>query len=285
MTHLTWVLVCAGMGALAGLSLMGRSLAAPPEWSLRTNVSGVKVPAVLGAAVVFGGSAGALAVAIARIFDVAPDTRGTGSLRLACWIVFVLLAAAGLWDDRQGDEPARGFRGHLTARRLTGGVVKIAVGGAAGLIAAGLVYRDDLGMAALTALAVPLAANLFNLLDRAPGRTGKFALVIGVPLLAFGQEMWAVTAAGAFGALAAVLPADLGERGMLGDTGANALGGLVGLGLAVSLDRVPLAIAVAVLLALNAASERWSFSKVIDRTSLLRAFDALGRGRDRRGGR
>ena len=228
---------------------------------------------MLGGAVFAGAVAGALVVKTAEAAGVIRDRADV----LAALIVFVPLALAGAWDDRRGDEAARGFRGHLGARRLTGGIVKIAAGGAAGLAAAALLHREDLPVAALTALAIPLCANLFNLLDRAPGRAGKTALLLGLPLLALGDAQWAVAAAGAFGALAAVLPADLGERGMLGDAGANPIGGLIGLGLADSLGRAPLAVVVVVLLLLNAASERWSFSKVIEETPLLRKLDAIGR--------
>ncbi|HYP22451.1 MAG TPA: hypothetical protein VEV43_02660 [Actinomycetota bacterium] len=270
MNDLLWALAAAGTGALVALAFRAPALASPPPWSLRTNVSGRQVPAVLGVGVVLGGAGGGLAGALGR-------GDGLGRLEAATAIAFLGLAAAGLWDDTRGDESPRGFGGHLRAGRLTGGLVKIAAGGLAGIAAAALLYRDDLVMAALTALAVPLAANLFNLLDRAPGRTGKVALLAGLPLLAMGDERWAVDAAGAFGALAALLPADLGERGMLGDAGANPLGALVGLGLAVSLDAAPLGAVVVVLLALNAASERWSFSKVIESSPPLRALDELGR--------
>lgn len=270
MTDLVWILAAAAAGAFAALIVEARSLASPPDWSLRTNVSGKQVPAVLGGAVVVGGMAGAAVSSFAGV-------PGRAEVGIAALVAMLALGAAGAWDDRRGDEAPRGFGGHLRAGRLTGGVVKIAAGGAAGIAAAALLYRDDLVMAALTALAVPLAANLFNLLDRAPGRTGKTALLTGLPLLAFGDPAWALASAGAFGALTLVLPADLGERGMLGDTGANPLGALIGLGLAASLPTAPLTAAVVVLLALNAASERWSFSKVIEETPLLRALDAIGR--------
>ena len=275
MTGLAWTIAAAASGALTAFVVAAFALASPPQWSLRTNVSGKQVPAVLGIAVVAGGAVG-MAVAIGGAIVSLRHSRGEAEA--AALIVFIALAWAGLWDDRRGDEGPRGFGGHLRAGRITGGLVKVAVGGCAGIVVGTLVlYPQDLVMAGLTALAVPLAANFFNLLDRAPGRAGKYALLAALPLLAFGREDWAVGAAGAFGALAAVLPADLGERGMLGDAGANPLGALIGLGLAVSLDEGPLAVAVAVLLLLNLASERWSFSRVIERTPLLRAWDAIGR--------
>lgn len=278
MTLSGWTLLSAGVGAAAGLFMQARALQAPPAWSLRTNVSGKEVPAVLGGAVFFGGMA---ALLVAKIAEIAGLKDFTTPLEEPAFLVLVLLAAAGCWDDMRGDEAARGFSGHLRAGRLTGGIVKILAGGAAGVASAALLYRyhQDVTTAVLTALAVPLSANLFNLLDRAPGRTGKTALVVALPLLVFGHGGWALVAAGTFGALAAVLPADLRERGMLGDAGANPIGGMIGLGLAVSLGRGALAGAVLALLALNLASERWSFSKAIERTPFLRALDSLGRDR------
>lgn len=278
MTLSVWTLLSAGVGAAAALVLQTRALQAPPAWSLRTNVSGKEVPAVLGGAVFFGS---ACALLVAKIAEIAGLKDSKTPLEEPAFVVLVLLAAAGVWDDMRGDEAARGFSGHLRAGRLTGGIVKILAGGAAGVVSAALLYRyhQDVTTAVLTALAVPLSANLFNLLDRAPGRTGKSALVVALPLLVFGHGGWALVAAGTFGALAAVLPADLRERGMLGDSGANPIGGMIGLGLAVSLGRGALAGAVLALLALNLASERWSFSKAIERTPFLRALDSLGRDR------
>ena len=52
---------------------------------------------------------------------------------------------------------------------------------------------------------------------------------------------------------------------MLGDAGANPLGGVLGLGLALSLDETWRLVAIGVLVLLNLASEKWSFSKLIER--------------------
>src|SRR5437870_634572 len=75
------------------------------------------------------------------------------------------------------------------------------------------------------------------------------------------------------------LAPDLGERGMLGDVGANLLGAVLGAGAVLSLG-VPGRLAVlGVLVALTAAAERWSFSRAIDATPPLRWLDRLGRVR------
>jgi hypothetical protein len=72
-------------------------------------------------------------------------------------------------------------------------------------------------------------------------------------------------------------PADLGERAMLGDAGSNAAGALLGYLLSTTLDLARLAVATLVLVALNLASERVSFSAVIDRVAVLRFIDRIGR--------
>lgn len=64
---------------------------------------------------------------------------------------------------------------------------------------------------------------------------------------------------------------------MLGDTGANALGAAWGVALAGTSSRGTLLATVAALVALTVASERVSFSQVIDRTPVLRELDGMGR--------
>jgi hypothetical protein len=97
------------------------------------------------------------------------------------------------------------------------------------------------------------------------------------PVVAFGTDAWIAASAGMIGAAVTVLPADLAARGMLGDAGVNPLGAVWGLGLALAVGTGGRAIAAVVLLILNLASERISFSEVIDKTPPLRAFDRLGR--------
>lgn len=64
---------------------------------------------------------------------------------------------------------------------------------------------------------------------------------------------------------------------MLGDSGANALGALLGVALAARTGPVGRAGILAALVALTAASEKVSFTKVIQNTRGLRELDALGR--------
>lgn len=115
-------------------------------------------------------------------------------------------------------------------------------------------------------------ANLVNLLDLRPGRALKAVIVLGAP-----GALGSAPAAAAVGASVGVIADDLDARAMLGDTGANAAGALLGLALVERSGLAGRSLALAVLTALTLASERVSFSAVIDRQPLLRRLDQWGR--------
>ncbi|HLS50118.1 MAG TPA: hypothetical protein VK024_09005 [Actinomycetaceae bacterium] len=195
-------------------------------------------------------------------------------------------AAAGAADDLTERDELRhikGLRGHLGALRhgrLTTGAMKIAGIGLGALAAAahlGAGRRQQRGGMlidlALDATVIAGAANLINLFDLRPGRALKVSGIVAAGL--------GPTAAGELGgviggAVAAALPDDLAERTMLGDTGANALGAAIGTALVAASGRGARCAAAAAIIALTLASERVSFSAVIDDTPVLRAIDAWG---------
>lgn len=274
--HAVTALIGALVGYAGARALVSVRTKAPPARAMRTNVSGKRVPVVLGGPLALGALTGMAWVAIAGALGWGPARAGAATGAVA--LLVVAMSLAGGLDDRRGDEPDRGFRGHLRAARagrITGGMVKLLSGGLAGLAAGALV--NDGAMVVVVGAAVALGANLVNLTDRAPGRAGKVWLLLAVPLLIWGDPGWAVAAAPLGGALLGCLGADLRERAMLGDAGANPLGAVVGLGLGASLPPPALILAVLFLLAANLSSERWSFSRVIERTWWLRAVDRLGR--------
>lgn len=183
----------------------------------------------------------------------------------------------GLLDDLVGDSDRRGFRGHVGAAlrgQVTTGFVKLAGGVLWAFVAIGATWGWD-GLRAT--LLVAASANLGNLLDRAPGRAIKASVIGVVVVLSCGVALAQV--AGTLvvvGAAVGVLWPDLRERCMLGDTGSNVLGAVVGWGLVMALGSTGQWIALAVVVALNLVSEKVSFSKVIDATPPLRWFDRLG---------
>ncbi|MGW3613776.1 hypothetical protein ACWD6N_28490, partial [Micromonospora sp. NPDC005163] len=206
----------------------------------------------------------------------------------------------GLYDDVVGARPeqkaAKGFTGHLAALRegrVTAGLVKVVGVGAAGLGAAALLAADPRVAAhprrqrhgafgrgvdvLLGAGVIAGTANLLNLLDLRPGRAIKSGLLLGAPLS--GGPHGGI-AAGAAGAAAGLLRDDLAEDVMLGDSGANALGAVLGVALAARTGPLGRAGLLAVLAGLTAASEKVSFTSVIQGTPGLRELDALGRRAD-----
>lgn len=209
--------------------------------------------------------------------------RSRGSVLVAICLAFSLL---GMLDDLGGVGESGGFRGHfgaLAQGRLTTGAVK-AFGGplvALALLGSG-VGQGRFGLLREAAL-VCLAANLANLLDRAPGRTTKFsALAAGALVLGVGFGPAAVGAVPVAAALGLLGP-DLREECMLGDAGANAVGAGLGYGIVVSTGVVTQWILLGVLVLLNVGSEVVSYSKVIDRVPPLRWFDRLGSLRAQQG--
>jgi UDP-GlcNAc:undecaprenyl-phosphate/decaprenyl-phosphate GlcNAc-1-phosphate transferase len=237
------------------------------------NYRGIPVPTAAGVAII-GGVVGASAVI--RLFSGAA-TIGEGAAYGPS--VLALLGGfglVGLWDDLSGSSQERGWGAHLQALaqgRATAGALKLLIGfGVALAVAPG----DDVITVVAQAAVIALCANLFNLFDLRPGRSSKMALVAIVVLLAVGTPVAAhLVAAGA--AVLAFLPLDLRERAMLGDTGANALGALVGYAVIVSASSTWLVVSLVVMIASNAAGQRPGLSTIIDATPPLRAFDRAGR--------
>ncbi|MFC7406949.1 hypothetical protein [Georgenia alba] len=249
----------------------------------RTNFAGRRVSLLGGPAVAAGATTAALATALAG--RVNPRNALAGGVAAAA------AGAMGAVDDLGEDQPhrAKGIRGHLGALargEVTTGVLKIAGIGAASVAAAALAVPARPGATAGTRTAdvltgaalVASTANLHNLFDLRPGRTLKVAGLVAGPLaLSAPGTPHGALAAGACGVAAAGLPDDLRETTMLGDTGANALGALVGTALAAHPSRVVRAVALATAVGLTLASERVSFSAVISAADVLRRLDELGR--------
>ena len=221
---------------------------------------------------------------------------------LASIDVPVLLTAGaflfGWLDDIRGTSEFRGFRGHLRALgtgRVTTGLLKLVGVGALAVLFGYSAARSQPGVYSiairwpLAAVVIAASANLVNLFDLRPGRALKVYTVLALAGAVL-APVWYVFGSGAsvagftlsvlvllLGPALAIWPYDLCERGMLGDAGANAAGALAGYMLAANLPLPALAVAAALLVGLNLASERVSFSAVIERTPALRALDRLGR--------
>jgi len=253
--------VVAGVTAAVAHRILTRVVHSP-RWA-RTNHAGDPVTLLEGPAYVAGSGLGALLAGPSGVVA----SLGSG--------------AFGALDDLVGDGSSKGLRGHLGAAargEVTTGFVKVLGLGATGLLAVALADRCRPDVGPLDVLVgggvVAGSANLANLLDLRPGRALKVVVAASVPLLGSPGGRAAGAAAGA---ALGVLGPDLAGRAMLGDTGANAAGALVGTALAESTGRRGRLVALAVLTALTLASERVSFTRVIESTPGLREVDAWGR--------
>lgn len=269
------------------------------------NYRGREVTPGLGVVWLLWSGGAILASQLARtnpdLFGLLPATL----LALAGTLALVSFAL-GIADDAYGTSAERGFRGHLTALasgRLTTGGMKLfgislasllaAVFLMAGREGAQVTFLSVLVVALPAGAAIALTSNLANLTDLRPGRALKsYGLLAACGIVSSAVGMGygvgasssasialriGVLALFAFGPVLAVWKYDLGETGMLGDAGANPMGAVAGLMIVAGLSMAGILVYLALILALNLASERVSFSKVIDGNRFLRWIDGLGR--------
>ncbi len=286
--------VGAGIGVCAGLGyVLRRKRIKASQWE-RTNFHGVTV-SLRGGVAMAGASVASAAVASAL----------SDQPRAALGGVVASLGGglAGYIDDvdqgaHDGGKVAKGLKGHLGALahgQVTTGVIKIAGIGASALAASALVGSKATSVGgkvadlALNTVLIAGTANLANLLDLRPGRALKATVLVAAPLSYFscaaakpeasasGASSQRLLASGLNAAAITALVEDLQETTMLGDTGANAAGALLGTSLAAN-DSWKLRLGTALgVVGLILASEKVSFSKVIAANPALNWLDQLWR--------
>jgi UDP-N-acetylmuramyl pentapeptide phosphotransferase/UDP-N-acetylglucosamine-1-phosphate transferase len=222
----------------------------------------------------------------------------TGLVRGGRAPLLATVAAAGLGalDDLRGDAGSKGLRGHLGALargEVTTGAVKVVGLGLTGLATAHLLdaprrraggpQAPTVADTVVAGAVVAGAANLLNLLDLRPGRALKVTAAWGLlgavrrPPTSPATSASAVASAAAAGAAFGLLRPDLAGETMLGDTGANSAGALLGTALVQRTGRRGRWVALVVLSGLTLLSEKVSFTRVIESTPGLRELDAWGR--------
>jgi UDP-GlcNAc:undecaprenyl-phosphate GlcNAc-1-phosphate transferase len=247
----------------------------------RQNYRGHELPVASGVVVVLAVVlVGAGYSFVERVGGLSSDELGRGATAVGgATIGFGLI---GLLDDLVGAVATKGFRGHIGALRhgqVTTGLVKLVFGVVLGTLAVG----TDPTSAIRGGLLIAATANLANLFDRAPGRVIKVSLLGAGVVAAMGAPGWHLTGPMlVVGAGLGLLIPDLREQCMLGDTGSNVLGAAVGWGLVLATGATGQWVALALMVALNLASEFVSFTSVIDRTAPLRWLDRLGALPERR---
>jgi UDP-N-acetylmuramyl pentapeptide phosphotransferase/UDP-N-acetylglucosamine-1-phosphate transferase len=241
-------------------------LGADPAWT-RRNYRDREVSLLLGPAVALGAALGTAAAV--------PAPRRAPVLAVSA------IGLVGAYDDRYGDSHARGLRGHLAALRegrVTTGLIKLVTMAGVAAVASTRLSRKPVDIALGTVL-VAGSANLVNLFDLRPGRAAKVTSAAAALLSRFGSPPARAAAAAAAGAAAAGLVPDVREQAMLGDCGAGALGATIGWSLALRPSRLTRLVAAVGVVGATLASERTSFSTVIDAHPVLRRLDEMGRAR------
>ena len=269
----------AGVVALATTRLLLRSMI-PTAPLRRPNYRGMPVASGMGIALLIGITSGAAIGAL--LFSLNTTSRLLGTTvgisvpLLALCLGFGLI---GLFDDLS-EAPERGFRGHLAAARegrATSGALKM-FGGTVIAIAIAAPESTNFGWTLVHGAIIALSANVFNGFDLRPGRAGKFFFIAALPLAIAATKLPTAMFGAAIGATAGFLPDDVRERAMLGDTGANALGALIGGGVVYAEPAAWVRLAVLGGLAfLTMLGERPGFGRMIAAVPPVRALDRAGR--------
>lgn len=244
---------------------------------LAANYRGVLIPRVLGLLV----AAGVVLVAVPAF--VVGGSSDAGRVVSSGWVALAacfLVLMAGLVDDLLPIGP-RGLRGHLrslASGQMTTGILKTFVIGAAAIVTIVSLGARAFPVEISGIFLISAAANLWNGFDVRPGRALKVFVVVAVSVLVT-VAPWrveAIVGGALLGALIA-LPLDLLERAMLGDSGANLLGFVAGVGLYVVLPGWGVALCSVAAVTLNLLAETITLSRLIQAFPPLRWLDGLGR--------
>ena len=238
----------------------------------RENFRKDRIPAVAG-----------LVLVIAGVFFYTVEWMAQG-LHVATAATYFLVTFAfgtlGMLDDVDGDRSVGGFRGHVGALfkgKLTTGFAKMLGGGVVSLVSGFLLYQPLWGQALLTAVLIALTANTLNLLDLRPGRSlfGFFLGAIAVVVSLACQHHLDVGFLFYFAIAVAIVlyPLDAQAVVMLGDTGSNSFGALLGVAMAIFFPWWVQLLIVAGMAGFQIWCERNSWSRTIETNTLLKAID------------
>ena len=264
------------LGAVAARAAYAAFTRRPPagdaETWARTNHRGEPITLLEGPAFVAG--AGAAAAVIPGL---------PARVRAAALLAAAGGGGLGAYDDLYGATSSKGFKGHLSALakgEVTSGAVKILGIGATGLAAAAVTSRAPLDVAVNGAL-IAGSANLANLFDLRPGRAIKVGLLTGRPCSPracsgttrsrppWPRSPWAPPSR--------CCPRTSASGRCSATPGPTRWARLLGLAAALTLGRPGRLAVLGTVVALTAASEKVSFTKVIAGNPVLNRVDMLGR--------
>lgn len=195
-------------------------------------------------------------------------------------LVSVLLGIVGLYDDRFGLKTVKGIKGHLQYffmhKKISSGLIKVFGICFVGLMISLLLYNDFITILLSTAV-FSIWTNIINLLDVRPGRAikGVFLILLLLVVL-YGNWLQIIDTLLVIWILVLFL-IDVKEIGMLGDTGSNILGGIVGYWIITKCSIFAQFLFFIVGLYLTFYAEKNSFSAWIEKHPLIKKIDHWGR--------
>lgn len=240
---------------------------------LRPNYKNELVP--LGVGIVFF-----LATLLVVVIFFAFLPEGASNKAFAFLLAFAIFTCLGLIDDVWGSKTTTGLKGHFFKSfkegKLTTGAIK-ALFGVVGAVL--LVINTGPWLWVLVnILIIVLTVNTINLFDLRPGRAGKGFLLLAIIffILSWGQEELIFLAV-VGGSLMAYLRTDLKAKAMMGDTGANALGAVLGIVAVWVLAEPVKLIYLGGLIILHIFTEKYSLTQLMAQNRILNFLDHLGR--------
>ncbi|WP_282935722.1 hypothetical protein [Paenibacillus sp. RC67] len=202
-----------------------------------------------------------------------------------------LVVFLGFLDDTVGNKTFKGFAGHWKLWKEHG-VVSTGLLKAGGISLASMLFilhggseiREPILWVGGQYLLIVLATNGINLLDTRPGRAikgfGVLFILLAAALLIDHPSRWQEFLVLSLPVLVSVLVLaipDLKGNMMLGDTGANLLGFVLGCWAVYITDWKLQLLLLAFFIALHGITWRVSLSKLIDSNRVLSYLDWLGR--------
>lgn len=208
-------------------------------------------------------------------------STGTGQQTYTAYLlVSLVLGMTGFIDDHFGDKGVKGIKGHIKKLvidyKVSTGILKVIVALALGFYISSW-YLDRHFEVAMGTLAFAVWVNVLNLLDVRPGRAIKGFWSAAFPLLLMHGGSTGSPEIFLLAITLVLFDTDRKERGMLGDAGANALGGIIGTWIVQWATSLEMALYISFGLLITLYSERYSISRWIEMHPLAKRLDQWGR--------
>ena len=237
---------------------------------LKKNYKNELIPAAAGIIFVI---AGAIIWTVYLFFDI-----GQFYINQSFIFLTIIIGLTGFVDDLAGSKDSQGFKGHfqqLLSGNLTSGAFKAFIAFITILFVIISEENNFFDIFINTAL-ILLMTNFLNLLDLRPGRSLKFFILFSLLLITITPTLY-IYYLPLFIILVPYIYYELKGKVMLGDTGSNALGVILGYGFS-HWDNIYLkAFLVLFIGLLTILSEKYSFTGYIAGNKYLYWLDMLGR--------